>query len=93
MLHKFQYIFWTIRRTSRNARKDIQINFFKTMTVTTLLYGSKSWTLKKSDETATQSTKIKFLRSVRGPSIMGKIRNEDIRKELKIMPVLAKIRT
>ena len=63
------------------------------MAIPTLLYGSETCTFKKSDKTAIQSSERKFLRSVKGYSIMDNIRNEDIRKELKIMPVLAKIRT
>ena len=91
-LDRFQYICGTIRRMLRNTRKDTIIKFFKTMAIQTLLYGRKTWTLKKSDEIAIQFSEMKFLRSVKGCSIMDKIRNEDIRKKLKIMPILVKIR-
>ena len=62
------------------------------MAISTLLYGSETWTLKKTDETAIQSSELKFLRNVKGYSIMDKIRNEDIRKKLKITPILVNIR-
>ena len=48
--------------------------------------------IKKSDETDIQSSEMEFLRSVKGCSIMDKIRNEDIIKELKFIPIFVKIR-
>ena len=42
----------------------------------------KHFYLKKNDETAMQSSEMKFLKSVKGCSIMNKIKDEDIRKIL-----------
>lgn len=38
-----------------------------------------------------ESVKIKFVRSVQGCTILGKIRNEDITRELDIEPICNKI--
>ena len=46
----------------------------------------------KNNESAIQSSEIKFLHSMKEYSQMNKIRNKDIRKELKIIPILVKIK-
>ena len=61
------------------------------MAVPTLLYGSEIWTLGSKDLSRIQAAEMKFLRSIKGCTILDKIRNEDIRRELKIFCVKDKI--
>ena len=70
-LHKFQYICGTIRSMLKNTRKDTRIKIFKAMAISTLLYGSETWILKKRDEAAIQSSEMKFQRSVKGKFCKG----------------------
>jgi hypothetical protein len=49
----------------RILRKEAQLKCFKFLTVLVLLYGSETWTMRKRDETRVDSTKLKFLRSVK----------------------------
>ena len=53
------------------------------MAVPTLLHGSEIWTLGSKDLSRIQAAEMKFLRSVKGCTILDKVRNENIRRELK----------
>ena len=66
------------------TRPVTQLKFYKVMEVSTLLYGSEIWTLVSKNLTRIQAAEMKFLSSVKGCPILHKVRNEDIRKELKI---------
>lgn len=87
-LARFQYICGTIKRILRNTRKETRMKFFRTMAIPILLYGSETWTLRKEEERAIQTSEMRFLRSVKGCRIIDKIRNEDIRRELNSKPLL-----
>jgi hypothetical protein len=57
------------------------------MAVPLLLYGSETWTVKKEDKMRIQAEKMKFSWSVKGFTVMDKIRNEEIRKELEVFSI------
>ena len=61
------------------------------MAVPTLLYGSEIWTLGSKDMSRIQAAEMKFLRSIKSCTILDKIRNEDIPRELKIFCIKDKI--
>jgi hypothetical protein len=91
-LKKFQNICGTIRRSLRGkTRKDTQLKFYKVMATPTLLYGSETWTLNARDKSRIQASEMKFLRSVKGCTREDKIRNEEIREELRIFNISEKI--
>ena len=46
------------------------------MAVPTLLYGSEMWTLSSKDLSRIQAAEMKFLRSVKGCTILDKVRNK-----------------
>jgi hypothetical protein len=54
------------------------------METPTLLYGSETWILNARDKSRTQASEMRFLRSVKGCTREDKIRNEEIREELRI---------
>jgi hypothetical protein len=47
-------------------------------------YGSETWLTTKRDMTRLEAAEMRFLRSVKGYTSLEKIRNEIIRKELKV---------
>ena len=49
------------------------------MAITTLLYSSETWVLKKKDEQKIHTVEMKFLRSVTRCNRQDRIRNEEIR--------------
>jgi hypothetical protein len=60
---------------------------YKTTTLPVLLWDSEAWTVQIKDVARIQAAEMKFSRSVKGCTIMGKIRNEEIRKQLDIFSV------
>jgi hypothetical protein len=60
------------------------------MAVPILLYGSKTWTLRKRDWKRIQTAEMKYLRKVKRCTRLDQIRNEDIRNELGVSPLREK---
>ena len=60
------------------------MEFYKVVARPTLLYGSETWVITKRDMTGLEAAEMRFLRSVKGYTRLGKIRSEVIRKELEI---------
>jgi hypothetical protein len=48
------------------------------------LYGAKSWTCTKKEEGNIQAMEMKFMRGILGKTRRDKIRNNDIREQLKV---------
>jgi hypothetical protein len=61
-----------------------QQKFYKVMATPTLLYGSETWILNARDKSRIQASEMRFLRSVKRCTMEDKIRNEEIREELRI---------
>ena len=57
----------------------------------TLLYGSETYTLGVQDAFRIQAPEMRYLRSLKSCTILNKIRNEVVRKELKIFNFYEKI--
>lgn len=90
---RFQAICGTIAKNlKKKTRKETQIKFYKTMAIPTLLYGCEAWTLKKNDINRIQSAEMKFLRGVKGCTRLDRYRNDDIRNELNLLPIIDKIK-
>ena len=58
------------------------MKIYKTMISPILLYGSETWIQTQKYINKIQTAEMKFLRSIKGCSILGKIKNWEIRKEL-----------
>jgi hypothetical protein len=80
----------TIRVLGKQTRKATQLQFYKTMAISSLLYGSEGWILRHKDESGIQSAEMKFLRAVKGCTRLDHIRKEKkIRDETEVKPILA----
>jgi hypothetical protein len=91
-LSKFQNICGIIARAlMKKTRKERDLKFYKIMAVPVLLYGSETWTPRKTDWNRIQAAEIKYLRTVKGCTRLDQIRNEDIRNEFGISPLSEKI--
>ena len=93
-ISRFQSVCGTIHRSLKGrARKDTELKFFKVMAVPLLMYGSEAWTIGRREESRLQSAEMWFLRAVKGCTRLDRIRNDDIRAELRMQPLNAKIKS
>jgi hypothetical protein len=66
-IKKFQNICGTIGRTLKGKTlKDTQIKFCQVMAVSTLLYGSECWTMRKNRHAKTTSSRNAILKICKG---------------------------
>jgi hypothetical protein len=49
-----------------------------------MLHGAESWTCTKREESKIQAMEMKFLREIIGKTRRDRIRNDDIREQLKV---------
>ena len=61
------------------------------MAILTLLYGCETWSPMKKLVNRIQTAEMRFLRQLKGCTILDKIKNDDIRNELKVEPLYNKI--
>jgi hypothetical protein len=72
----------------KTDKKATQLKFYKTMAIPPLLYGSEGWILRRKYESSIQSAEMKFLRAVKGCTRLDHSRNDKIREEPEVKPVL-----
>jgi hypothetical protein len=66
-LSKLKNICGAIARTlKKKTRKETNLKCYKIMAVPVLLYGSETWTWRKSDWSRIQAAEIKYLRTIKG---------------------------
>lgn len=65
-----------------------KISVYKAVYRPILTYGCESWTLTNQIKSKVQAAEMKYLRAVKGVTRLHRIRNEDIREELQVEPVL-----
>ena len=53
-----------------------------------LCYGSKAWTLRRSDETTMTACEMKFMHRIAGCTMWDYRKNDDILEELKMVPII-----
>ncbi|XP_075221923.1 uncharacterized protein LOC142324802 [Lycorma delicatula] len=62
------------------------------MAVPILSYGSEVWVLQNWDESNIQAAQMGFLKGVKGCTQVDRISNEEIRKQLSVMPILGTLK-
>jgi hypothetical protein len=93
-LAKFQQLIGTMKRTLfQKGRPERVIQFYKTLALPTLLYGSEAWTLKSAQIKRTEAVEMKLLRPLAGYTLSNHIRNEDVHQKLETETVTNKIST
>ena len=75
----------------KEVSKKTKMTIYKTVYRPILTYGSESWTLTNRIKSRLQGMEMKYLRRVKGITRRDRIRNEAVREELKIEPILETI--
>lgn len=89
-INKVNKLYYTMNKTFINKRevtKKTKMNVYKTIFRPILTYGSETWTLSNRMKKKLEATEMKYLRRVKGSTLMDKVRNTQIREELEIKPV------
>jgi hypothetical protein len=69
---------------NRYKNNKCKIDIYKVYFKKILLYGAESWTCTKKEKSKIQATEIKVLKEILGKTRRDKIRNDDIREQLKV---------
>ena len=89
-------LFYMLKNTiigKKEISKKTKLTVYKTIFRPTLIYGSESWTLNETLRSKIQATEMRYLRKMKGITIMDKISNDKIREELEIESILEKVET
>jgi len=73
--------------SKREISKKTKVKVFKTIYRPILTFGCETWTLTKKEKNRIQAVEMKYLRRVRGLTVIDKVRNRKIRDELDIEPI------
>jgi hypothetical protein len=92
-LQRFNYLCRKIKHTLLNkSQQETILKFYKVLAVPSVLYDRECWTLTKQQLQQTESSEMRFLRSVAGYRRMDKERNTDIKQELNIFNLGEKVK-
>ena len=79
---------WKRKELSRRTK----LRVYNTIVVPTLVYGSETWVLNKQQESAIQAVEMRVLRQIAEKRMVDRVRNVEIREELKQEGVLEKVK-
>ena len=70
----------------------LKVKMYKSIGRPVLLYGTETWTTKKTDIKLLEKTKMRMLRWIRGVSLKDHVRSEKIRAELNVAQIRDKVK-
>lgn len=73
-------------------RRETRLKVYNTLAIPMLTYGSEAWVLRKKDKQRISAAEMKFLRKTAGYTLLDRKRNESIQNELKITPVVRRVK-
>ena len=71
--------------------KQVKTSIYTTILKPILTYGAECWSLTKKTSSRLQAAEMKVLRTIRGVTRMDRLRNEQIRLDLSVKPLLREI--
>ena len=88
-------IYYALNRNFKdesNCKKKTKVNVYKSIFCSILTYSCENWMLTKDIKSRIQAAEMKYLRRIKGIARRDRVRNEVMRQELKVEPILKKIR-
>ena len=76
----------------KNIPKWLKGRVYKSMIRPALMYGTETWAIKKAEERKMQTTEMRMLRWVIGKTRKDRVRNEEVRKMVKVADIAEKMR-
>ncbi|CAH1997516.1 unnamed protein product [Acanthoscelides obtectus] len=76
---------------NKKIRRKSNVIVYKTIFRPTLIYGSEGWVLSNRLKSKIHAAGMKFLRKVKGITRRDKIRNDIVRSELGVEPILHRV--
>jgi len=86
-----RYIYIYIKKNLEKTQEETQMKFYNVMAGPTLLYGSELWVLKRKGCSLLPAPRMIYLGSVKDFTWLNCFRNEDIRRQLSPIPIIANI--
>lgn len=86
--NKLYYAMNTNFINKKEISKQTKLTVFKTIYRPVLTFGCESWTLTEQQKSKIQAVEMRYLRRVRGVTMKDRMKNVDIRRELKIRSTL-----
>ena len=68
--------------------RDVKVTIYNTILKPILLYGSESWALTTKTKSKLQAAEMKVLRLIKGVNRRDRLRNDQIRADLRVQPLL-----
>nr|CAI5845117.1 unnamed protein product [Callosobruchus analis] len=78
--------------SKREVSRDTKIKVYRSVFLPVTLWGSETWTLTNQLKSRIQAIEMKYLGKAKGVTKMDRIRNEAIREQLGVEPVLKHIK-
>jgi len=75
----------------RELSRKAKLSIYRSIYVPTLTYGHKLWVVTEGMRSRIQAAEMSFLRRVVGLSLRDRVRSSDIRRELRVEPLLLRI--
>ena len=71
--------------------RDVKTTIYSTILKPILIYGGECWSLTAKTSSRLQAAEMKILRTIRGVTRMDRLRNDQIRSDLSVKPLLKEI--
>ena len=78
-------------RKEKYIPRKCKLEIYRTMLKPILLYGAESWVLDTRAQSKLQGAEKRVLRAIKGVTRRDRVRNLDIRRELRVEPLLEEI--
>ena len=73
---------------SKKVPVKLKVKIYQTVIKPTMLYGAECWAMRKKEEQLLNKTEMRMLHWIQGISLKDRVRRDEIRKRLNVMPIV-----